>query len=171
MGFEQLKTKLAGKEEGYAVNDENIQEWINMPSDQKKSLIAEAKEKGGAWRESLLEIDSKAKEMLSELKMRSGDKPLGFRAEEAAKKAAMDKDAASLTRAAGQAAKGSGATLAKPGDLHYDPETGGKASIMKAAKRQFDELPGAVKYGAPAALAAGLGAVALAKKMRGSKKK
>ena len=157
MGFEQLKSKLAGKEEGYAVNDENIQEWINMPSDQKKSLIAEAKEKGGVWRESLLKIDEAAKEEL-----RTG--PRGPRATSRADTpppVTLDNDAENAPKATLFQKAGA------KGQEYYD-------KLAKAGIKAGEHV-GAHKaeYGAgtAAALAAGLGAVALAKKMRGAKKK
>lgn len=135
MGFEDLKSKLGAKEgEGYPVNDDTIKEWIEMAPEQKKELIKEAKEKGGAWRTSLLEIDQKAKDVLQEKIVGPGEKdPTGYKPPESDAKIAFDK-------------------------------------TIHGAKKYAKENPEVVGGGGAAALAAGLGAVALAKKMRAAKK-
>ena len=150
MGFEDLKAKLGAKEgeEGYPVNEDTIKEWIEMAPENKKEMIKEAKEKGGAWRTSLLEIDQKAKESLQEASADAAQS----RKETIAK---LDKDKV---------------TTAQVAPFKDQADIGNKEETKGALARAWDKIPGEAKIGAPAALAAGLGAVALAKKMRASKK-
>ena len=159
MGFKDLKAKLLAEEVGYPVNDETIQEWINMPKEEKVALISEAKEKGGVWRESLLEIDNKAKEVISEVSVDAA-KSRQDAIDAGKKAAAMEKEGKSLKIAA----QGTGQ------DYNPNPSKLGDSSGEKVAKvKKFLTDPETAAV-APAALAAGLGAVALAKKIRASKK-
>lgn len=151
MAFDDLKKKLGANEsageEGYPVTEETIKEWIEMSPEQKKERITEAKEKGGVWRESLLELNQKAEESLQEA---SADAAQSRK--ETLEKLSKDK-----------VGPGQEAPFADKADI-------GGQDQKSALARAWDNIPGEAKVGAPAALAAGLGAVALAKKMRASKK-
>lgn len=162
MGFDTLKAKLAGKEDGYPVNDDTIQEWINMNADQKKELIAEAKEKGGVWRESLLKLNEAANTW-----SRGGapSTPAG---------AAVKKETLITSR------ENTPEKIAARKAMNAEEEKLKLASKIQSGTNKapdadtgsfLSKIPTEYKIGAPAALAAGLGAVALAKKMRAAKKK
>ena len=128
-----------------------------MESDDKKVLIDEAKSRGGDFRGNLLEIHRLA--------------GLSLMTEEADEenpvvKAVKDKLSAAGQWAAGKMA-GAGEYLTKKGTMK-----GGDDSVLgvdKKAGLTRTQRTGAAVIGAPA-LAAGLGAVGLAKKMRSQRK-
>ena len=158
MGFEDLKAKLSGdSDEGYPVNEETIQEFTDLSTDEKKKLISEAKERGGKWRTSLLEIFGKSRAMVQAHK-----DALAARGEDSV----LEKGKAKVGEAAAKASELATSAKEKAGEVGTKLAAG-----AKSAGEAIDDASPLVKYGAPSAIAAGLGAVALAKKMRASKKK
>jgi hypothetical protein len=146
MGFQELKSKLSGEnnELSIEVNEDSILEWIAMDNETKKLLINEAKEQGGAMRQSILEIHQLA----------------GYVLQEEVDETALD----SIKKGFGKLVTGAKEKMTSAGEY-----VGGKVKGAGEAMTANPKTTAGVAAGAPA-LAAGLGAVALAKKMRASKK-